>query len=183
VRGKEKEACGCAGLLFSVYSLLATLSVAISFTLLPAFQCGSDSVFGRRPVRWFFEILAACGSKTCFGFSDSASGVLLVFPGLQCLCVWFTKFWQRHATVWVYTELGTCLSLHVYKANVCSGKITLLHVWVYVLLLKEWVFWLLFFRFMPQYIWLLPNSKFVGSVIYLVRFAASQRFHRCFWGL
>jgi hypothetical protein len=72
----------------------------------------------------------------------------------------------------------------VYKTNVCSGKITLLHVYVcvYVLLLKEWVFWLLFFRFMPQYIWLLPNSKFVGSVVYLVGFAASQRFHRRFEG-
>jgi hypothetical protein len=113
---------------------------------------------------------------------------LLVFPGLWCLCVcvWFIKFSQRHATVWVFSELGACLSLHVYKTNVCSGKITLLSLCVCVcaraLLLKEWVFWLLFFRFMPQYIWLLPNSKFVGSVIYLVEFAANQRFHRRFEG-
>ena len=35
---------------------------------------------------------------------------------------------------------------------------------------------------MPQYIRLLPNSKFVDSVIYLVGFAASQRFHRRFEG-
>lgn len=170
---------------FVVFHLLACYALCRHFvTLRPAFQCGSDSLYSRRPVRWFFEILAACGSKTRFGFSDSAPGILLVFSGLRCFCVWFIKFRQRHATVWVYPELGTRLSLHVYKTNVCSGKITLLHVYVcvYVLLLKEWVFWLLFFRFMPQYIWLLPNSKFVGSVVYLVGFAASQRFHRRFEG-
>ena len=113
--------------------LLACYSLCRHFVmLLPAFQCGSDSQFGRRPVRWFFEILAACGSKTRFGFSDGAPGILLVFPGLQCLCVWFIKFWQRRAAVWVYSELGACLSLHMGKANVCSGKITLLHVCVCV---------------------------------------------------
>jgi hypothetical protein len=69
--------------------------------LLPAFQCGGDTLFGCRPVRWFFEILAACGFKTRFDFFGSAPGVLLVFPGLWCLCVcvWFIKFSQRHATV------------------------------------------------------------------------------------
>jgi hypothetical protein len=180
--------------------LLACYALCRHFVmLLPSFQCGSDSQFGRRPVRWFLEILVACGSKTRFGFSDSAPGVLLVFPGLHCLYVWFIKFWQRHAAVWVYSELGACLSLHVYWANVCSGKITLLHVYVCVcvcvLLLKEWVFWLLFFTFMLQYIWwllffrfmlqyslLLFNSNFVGSVVYLVGFAASQRFHGRFEG-
>jgi len=35
---------------------------------------------------------------------------------------------------------------------------------------------------MPHYMWLLPNSKFVGSVIYSVGFAASQRFHKRFEG-
>jgi len=69
--------------------LLACYALCRHFvTLLSSFQCEGNSLFGRRPVRWFFEILAACGFKTRFGFSDSAPGVLLVFPGLRCFCVY-----------------------------------------------------------------------------------------------
>ena len=72
--------------------LVRSLSSFRYATALPAFQCGSHSLFSRRPFRWFFEILAACGSKTRFGLSDSAPGILSEFSGFRCFCVWVIKF-------------------------------------------------------------------------------------------
>ena len=48
---------------------------------------------------------------------------------------------------WVCCELGAILSLLMYIATVCSGKVTLscLCECVCVLLPKKWVFWLLLF--------------------------------------
>jgi hypothetical protein len=82
-------------------------------------------MFGRRLVRVLLEILlSACGSETCFGFSDFAVGVLLVLPRLRrFLCL--VDLISGSA---VHCEAGAFLSVLVYIACVCCGKVTFLHV-------------------------------------------------------
>ena len=136
MRGKEYEACECVGLLFSSYSSLATLSVVISLRYcLPfsvrATRCSAAVLFGGSS-----KFLQLAALKLVSVSVTVRRGFCWCFPDFGVFV--FIKFWQRHATVWVYSELGTCLSLHVYKANVCSGKITLLHVCVCVCVCFYW---------------------------------------------
>jgi hypothetical protein len=63
-----------------------------------------------------FEIyILAWGSKICFGLSDCAPGLLLMFPGLRCFCVWLIKFWQRYVSVfvWLIKFSQRCVSVFV----------------------------------------------------------------------
>jgi hypothetical protein len=63
-------------------------------------------------------------TETFFEFSNCSPGLLPVLLGLVFLCVWLSKFWQRHASVLLSCcEFGTFLSSLVCKVNVCDGKV------------------------------------------------------------
>jgi hypothetical protein len=98
------ECAPVAGAVFQLSSrLLRSLMpfpYATEVFFMPVFYFGRNSVFGRRSVRLFFEILlSAWGSKTCFIFDDCNLGSWRCCPEFGVVCDWLIEFWQRHATV------------------------------------------------------------------------------------
>jgi hypothetical protein len=93
-----------AGAVFQLSScllhFLSPFPYATEVFFMPAFHFGIDSVFGRRSVRLFFEILiSAWSSKTCFIFSNCGPGSWRCCPEFGVVCDQLIEFWQRHATV------------------------------------------------------------------------------------
>ena len=90
--------CCVAGAAFSLALLFVTIS------LLP-FLCSywSFSLVGTMhsatiPFNLFFGV-GGVGGVVGFYNHECALGLLLVLPALQCLCVWFIKFWQHHVSI------------------------------------------------------------------------------------